>query len=402
MKRVSWTTIIIVAIVALLLPYFVKYRIRSYRDRSENQYTVVRLSAESNIKGDEEDYVYWRGNQIFFYSFETGETKEYHLEATQAAERSGMIVGTKMYSVMPGGSIRRFDIEKQTDEEILSKEDLCSMCGLTYLPDGTMVAIIRETKNWLLTIDGDDEEEHYFICPIDGELKTDCVEVNTLFPKEDRTGREQTVLYRGMRIRRSYDTEKERYRIIELGEKEGRPDIFSSAPKDTATIRAGGKLISLGNQRSDTSYWVEGDSEEHRIDFLDEAAFAFSVRQSDKLMTEKGEIIGLTHAIKNFRCESWDPPQDELQYDVLFRLDPETGESDILYSPWNNLTRIIGYQDGVVYLLRDFKIYSRVMENEEENQIVELPEDTYYEFDWQGNYLIIIDREGIYGAYKVR
>lgn len=373
----------------------------SDQSMEEGKYSVLRLSAESNVRGDEEDYVLRKGNQIIFYSFETGETTEYCLEATQAAGRSGIIAGTMLYSVMPDGTVRRFDLEKQADEELLSGEDICRMYGSADLPDEFDVTITRAEKNWLLTIDGSDEEAYYYICPADGELKTDCVEVNTLFPEEDRTGGEQTALYRGMRVRRYYDTEKEGYHIIELGEKAGRPEIFNAARKDMGTVRAGGKLVSFGYQRGDRSYCVEGDLEEHEIGCLDASAFAFAVVKPNNIMTEDGEIIGLVHAVKNFRCDSWDPPQDELRYDVLFKLDPKTGKNSILYSPWNNQTRIIGYQDGVIYLLKDFKIYSRVMENEEENQIVELPEDTYYEFDWQGDYIIVIDRDGIYGAYDV-
>ena len=398
--------IIIISITAVLaLGYLAVIMLKNLfyiPDRNLGKHVIIRLNAESNIKGDDEDYVLWVGNQIILYSFETGETTEYHLESTEAAGRSGLVIGTGMYSVIPDGTIRRFYMEKQSDEEILSKEDLCSMCGLTYLPNEFDVSIRRTRKNLLLMIDGHDEEELYYICPIDGELKTDCVEVNSLFPKEDKTGREQSILYRGMRIRRSYDAEKKKYQVIELGEKDGRPEIFNSAPKDTATIRVAGKLISLGHQRNNMSNWVEEGSEERRIGCLNESVFDFSVIQPDKLMTENGEIIGLVHAIRNYTCDSWNPSQDELRYDVLFWFDPKTEKDGILYSPWNNRSRIIGYQDGVIYLLKDYKIYTRTVENEKEKLVVELPSDTNYMFDWQGDYLIVIRQDSIYGAFKVR
>ena len=120
------------------------------------------------------------------------------------------------------------------------------------------------------------------------------------------------------------------------------------------------------------------------------------------MTSENGHIIGLVHVPRESYCDSFDPSQDELKCDVLFQLNPKTGENSILYKTENNRTRIIGYQDGVIYLLRDFKIYSSIMESKEEKLIAELPEDTFYEFDWQGDYLIVICRDGIYGAYKVR
>ncbi len=76
MKRVSWTTIIIVVIVALLLPYFVKYHIR---DLSKNQYTLLRLNPESNIRGDDEKYIFRQGKKIRCYSLKTKELKEYDI-----------------------------------------------------------------------------------------------------------------------------------------------------------------------------------------------------------------------------------------------------------------------------------------------------------------------------------
>ena len=91
-----------------------------------------------------------------------------------------------------------------------------------------------------------------------------------------------------------------------------------------------------------------------------------------------------------------------MRYDVLFWFDPKTEKDGILYSPWNNRSRIIGYQDGVIYLLKDYKIYTRTVENEKEKLVVELPSDTNYMFDWQGDYLIVIRQDSIYGAFKVR
>ena len=213
-------------------------------------------------------------------------------------------------------------------------------------------------------------------------MKTDCVEANTLFPEEDRTGRDQVIRYRGIRIRRFYDVRSQKYRISELRE-----------AKQRIIFRTWGQF----------TYRVAGKPEEHEIKCLSQSVYQVARLQENNITEEEnGEFVGLLQVPRNMRCDPIDPPQDELNYDVLFRLNPQTGESSILYSPWNKSTRIIGYQDGVAYLLRDFKIYSRVIESEEEKPIAELPEDTYYKFDWQGDYLIVIDRDGIFGAYQVR
>ena len=117
---------------------------------------------------------------------------------------------------------------------------------------------------------------------------------------------------------------------------------------------------------------------------------------------EKGEIIGLLHVPINLRRDPLNPSQKELKYDVLFRLDPETGENSILYRARNNRTRIIGYQDGVIYLMNNYRIYTKTMESGETKLFLKLPRDTSYKFDWQGDYLIVMRGYEIYGAYKVR
>lgn len=158
----------------------------------------------------------------------------------------------------------------------------------------------------------------------------------------------------------------------------------------------------MSRERGACSYWVEGDSEEHKIDCLNTSEFDYSVIQQKKLTIENGEIIGLVHVIKNFRCDSWDPSQDELKYEVLFRLNLKTGENSILYRTENNRTRIIGYKDGVIYLMNNYKIYTRTVGSKGIEEFLELPRDTGYMFDWQGDYLIVMCKYNIFGVYKVR
>lgn len=364
---------------------------QSREEGAETRYVITRLNAESNLRGNGEEYVFWKGNKVILYTLETGETREYEFEKPErkGIER-GIITGSQIYYVLTDHTVRRYDWEKQTDEEIFSEEEILDMCGWEEWPEASYIfldlpddclslqicrgGVIRDTDMW--------SEAHIFICPVEGNMKTDCVEANTLFPEEDRTGRDQVIRYRGIRIRRFYDVRSQKYRISELRE-----------AKQRIIFRTWGQF----------TYRVAGKLEEHEIKCLSQSAYQVARLQENNITEEEnGEFVGLLQVPRNMRCDPIDPPQDELNYDVLFRLNPQTGESSILYSPWNKSTRIIGYQDGVAYLLRDFKIYSRVIESEEEKPIAELPEDTYYEFDWQGDYLIVIDRDGIFGAYQVR
>lgn len=406
MRRLSVSDIISIVIATMFLTILtgtlIGYVIIFGRDRSRNQYTVLRLSPESNPRGREEDYILRCGDTILRYSFETGEETEYDIEVPEGKriENGGAAVGDQMYYALTDHTVRRFDCGTQTDEEIFSEMEVCSMCGWDHWLEGAYIYITRSERNLLLNVN-----HNIFICPIDGDLKTDCVEVNTLFPKEDRTGREQVVLYRGMGIRRLYDVEKEKYQITDFWEEENGLAIFIYG--DRYIIKAGGERVVLKHKLGlcDYSYQVEGDSEEHEIKYLNVPVCEYAYIQRNKLTTDNGEIIGLLHVPENLRCNPFDPSQDELKYDVLFSLNPETGENSILYQTKNNRTRVIGYQNGVIYLMKNYRnhygIYTKTEGSKKAELFLELPGDTGYKFDWQGDYLIVIRQNSIFGAYNV-
>ncbi len=75
MKRVSVTAIISIVLAAMLLLYYMMYFSFFGRDRSDNQYTILRLNADSNPRGDGEDYILRSMNskKVLGYSFEAAE-----------------------------------------------------------------------------------------------------------------------------------------------------------------------------------------------------------------------------------------------------------------------------------------------------------------------------------------
>lgn len=93
---------------------------------------------------------------------------------------------------------------------------------------------------------------------------------------------------------------------------------------------------------------------------------------------------------------------------MLFSLNIDTGESRILYDTQNNLTRIIGYDNGIIYLFKDdYKIYSQPLAGGETTQIMSIPRSDDVVFDWCGDYLIVRYRDtctstGIRPEYEVK
>ena len=392
MKRLSVfitvKEIVILTIFFSLLVDFIFYLIFFGPDLSGNEYGIRRLSSESNPRGNGEDYLYVYygsyGITVIRYSFATGEETEYHVEVPEGIRYYGSVIaGDQVYYWLSDDSVRRFDWEKQTDEEIFSGEDILGMYGREEwekLPTSAYISLSRYGECLVLSLD-EHGKKYIYVCPVDGDLKTDIVDVNALFPKEDRTGRKQTIEYRGMRIKRYYDMENERYVIGSLKDAEQLVTLYCEGwPSD------------------DFYYSVEGSPVEHKIECLNE----YAEIQKSKLTTENGKIIGLLHVPKNIRLDPFEPSQKELKHDVLFSLDPETGESSIMYKARNNRARIIGYQDGVIYLLHNYRIYTKKVDGGKIELFMKLPRDSGYMFDWQGDYLIVMLHGNMFGAYKVR
>lgn len=102
-------------------------------------------------------------------------------------------------------------------------------------------------------------------------------------------------------------------------------------------------------------------------------------------------IIGITQMPLNARCRGIRLRQHYLRYDVLFSYDPQTETCEILYRKRNNRTRIIGYQDGEVYLFRKNKIYRQNLDSGKKEELAMIPESETYTFDWWKNYLLVLD-----------
>lgn len=138
--------------------------------------------------------------------------------------------------------------------------------------------------------------------------------------------------------------------------------IFSQDDMDDACIKIRGLLNELGHKHAYL-----------RLSYLDQSG-------------EK--IIGITQVPLNARCTGRRLEQKILRYDVLFSYDPLTETCEVLYQKKNNRTRIIGYQDGEVYLFRKNKIYRENLDSGKKEELATIPESETYTFDWWKDYLL--------------
>lgn len=108
----------------------------------------------------------------------------------------------------------------------------------------------------------------------------------------------------------------------------------------------------------------------------------------DHLDQSGDKIIGIMQVPLGARFRGDRIKQRGLRYDILFSYDPETETCEVLYQPKNNRTRIIGYQDGEVYLFRKNKIYRENLDSGKKEELATIPESETYTFDWWKDYLL--------------
>lgn len=118
----------------------------------------------------------------------------------------------------------------------------------------------------------------------------------------------------------------------------------------------------------------------------------FYIRASNFVQSD-GKYVGITE-IPLFDVYQVDRlEQSSLRNDILFSYDPDADRCEILYQSKNNRTRIIGYQDGNVYLYQRDRIFCKNLETGKQKILAWLPKSLTYTFDWWEGQLIVIDHE---------
>ncbi len=106
-----------------------------------------------------------------------------------------------------------------------------------------------------------------------------------------------------------------------------------------------------------------------------------------------GVYVGIVQVPLNSYYSDTRLKQGDLRYDILFSYDPTADRCEILYQSKNNRTRIIGYQDGNVYLYQRDRIFCKNLETGKQEILAWLPKSLTYTFDWWEDQLIVIDHE---------
>ena len=158
-------------------------------------------------------------------------------------------------------------------------------------------------------------------------------------------------------------------------------------------ISLAGHDIAITNAYKYFSYQVDGGSEKP-IDCFNKKGYTNSRLVKGYLTADK------ENEIRGIMCVSCNPIESVLLFqrdivrDMFFELNIDTGESQILYDTKNNQTRIIGYEDGILYLFKnDYKVYKQPLSGGEATEILSIPKSNDVIFDWCEDYLIVRSRD---------
>lgn len=117
-----------------------------------------------------------------------------------------------------------------------------------------------------------------------------------------------------------------------------------------------------------------------------------------KRIVKEGEKLYLSVEIG--RTKVTEMSQKHLERELLVEIDLETDTSRMLYDTRNNRTRIVGYREGNVYLLKDHIVYKNVLKTGEQREMYDLGQESmlWYEedgehkdvhFEWYGDYMVV-------------
>lgn len=346
-------------------------------DESRNHYVVRCLN--SAAQGD--DYFLLWGSEI----------KQYSLSEQKVVNRYGCGKTIECFAadenyiffVVEAHSTPRVDgemwrVERETGEyELIMKTN--TICTLTltegYLFYGTY-----------------GKHGDIYVCPANGNFETDSISLLEQF-EDGAAGKlwEETVYQRWRILRRNKDLAC----VIDI---ESGEEVYNNLASYTdgvipVSFWTGEEIVLFFNNKF--VYNRLSEDRARAINDLNKMKYWYSALERKHLTMEGEKIVGLIVVAKLGAAPRINLVQYEIKNDLLFEIDLETDTSRIIYSTKNNRTRIIGYKEGMVYLLQDGVIYQETIEGTDREKLLDLQEEGWelsphmIYFDWHGNHLII-------------
>lgn len=365
----------------------------SISHETEGRYLVNQINSDKNRNKSDESYFYADKYNIYRYAISDAGTTI----CVQLAKEDGYFIDDyavyedEIYYIKSNGNmfeLRCMNYLSGSEELLLSNRDMAQFNEGKQLGTYEYPSVDAYGGYLFFAI----VEKNEYMCPIEGDIKTDSFNLNSLFESEVSTGSMQRAVYDGIVIERHAVSENE-YKICSIRDTQGYKILY---PNIDPRIEVNDEQIHFFKNWETGDIWYQIDESVLRntISIFRDDEYKNSYIDEEYLTIEDGKIIGVLSVSRHW-AEYKYLDQYNLDRDVLFELDIETGESRILLDTKNNLTKIIGYQNGIVYTVKNEKVYSYELETKEKTELFDLPKGKNYIIDWQADYLII--REEFFG-----
>lgn len=364
---------------------------------------VESLNSGWKIEQDVSYYFYSSSNNIYAYSFEEQKTID-------VLQEDYLIYDFAVYDQWI------FYLIKPTRENGDMREEFWKYNWVTaekeVLSESIDCTYVEVYNKYLLYDDADID----YVCLVDKNPNEDSVPWMDLFEENSIDGGEQFIIYGGngenekfisydgIMVGRKYDSNTSTYRITCIREESSGKRIRPWGIIDRRLL-----IVSeIGNK-----WWFSISDNEKRIvgAILGRTDRSWRLQES-QFTVENDRIVGiLSDLYAPYGAGDYnDMSQGDRGGDYLFQITPinrniyDQYEISIIYNTNTSYQRIIGYEEGIIYLLKytrdseSYVIYSKTIDNDEEEMLFEIPRRREHDMyiDWCNGHMVIrYEEEGI-------
>lgn len=407
---------ILVFLIAILVTFFLLYKfvdniyiglIQANVNSERERIVVESLNSSWKIDQDASCYFYRSNNTIYAYSF----AEEKLIDVLQ---EEYFIYDFAVYNQWIFYLIKSNKENGDTGREFwkynwvtAEKEMLSESIDCTY---------VEVYDEYLLYDDAGID----YVCLVDKNPNEDSVPWMDLFEENSIDGGEQFIIYGGngenekfisydgIMVGRKYDSNTSTYRITCIREESSGKRIRPWGIIDRRLL-----IVSeIGNK-----WWFSISDNEKRIvgAILGRTDRSWRLQES-QFTVENDRIVGiLSDLYAPYGAGDYnDMSQGDRGGDYLFQITPinrniyDQYEISIIYNTNTSYQRIIGYEEGIIYLLKytrdseSYVIYSKTIDNDEEELLFEIPRREQDMFiDWCNGCMIIRYEEAGVLIYSV-
>lgn len=212
---------------------------------------------------------------------------------------------------------------------------------------------------------------------------------------KNKSGEKTVLSLEGLEFTMQYSKEDQTSIVSEINDASHKVSIAS----DSAVIWMNTETkVSFERNQGFITYQIN-DGTEIPVSCLTNEKMKNSAVFKERLIKNDTNIIGLI-TVSNVGAGIVTPQdlsQKSVEKDILFTLNPETGESSVLYDTGSNQKRIVGYKDEILYLLDGGTIYKKDLSDKGWNRkekIFTLPDGgNSIRFTWVADNLIVFDTD---------